>query len=121
MVTIGQKSRKSLGLFRVLVSHALHSFLLSVDRSSRQPFERRAKQEQVVLLPRRVMRRTGKIDEYLLVRPKVRVEFPHPLWRYLFVMLAADHKRRDLCLGHHFRVPTPSGDLWRASHTRTPR
>src|SRR5947209_19594283 len=57
----------SLKLFWPLVSHAERSFMLSVDGAKCQPFERRAKQQQVVFLPQCVVRRTGKIDEYVLV------------------------------------------------------
>src|SRR5258706_11554757 len=112
---------KLLRFFRMFIPQSQHSFLLSVHRASRQPLERGAKQQKVIPLPHRVVRRARKIDKNFLARAQVCIKLPHALLLYLLVMLAADHENWDLRLGNNIGVPAPSGDQWSTAHAGAPR
>src|SRR6266853_5047994 len=110
-----------LRFFRVFISQSQHSFVLSVQRASRQPLERGAKQQKVIPLPHRVMRRARKIDENFLARAQVCIKLAHALLLYLLVMLAAYHENWDLRLGNNVGIPAPSGEQRSTAHAGAPR
>src|SRR5262245_26198005 len=103
-----------------LVPEPQHAFLRAVDGALRKPFERGLEEQQVVLLPHRVVRRTGEIHEDLLRRTEIGVELAHALLRDLLVMNARDHEHRCLRFRHNGLRPAPRRRLWRAADACAP-
>src|SRR4051812_15500855 len=95
-------------LLFLVVAEPQHAAFRAADRAVSQPLERCAKQDRVVHLPHRVMRRAREIDEHLLRRREIRIQLSDALWRHLLVVDAGDHQRWRLALADHRRVPSPA-------------
>src|SRR5262245_46282910 len=103
-----------------LVPELQFAFRDPVHLAVLQPFERSLEEQQVVLLPHRVVRRAREIDDDLLFRAEVRVQVRDALGRDLLVVHARHHQEGRVHLGDDRLVEAPRRHRGRAPDARAP-
>ena len=102
------------------IAQAKHPFLLALDRTLHQPFERGFEQQQVVLFPHGIVGGASQVHEHFLGRSQICVQLAHAIGVDLLVMRARNHECRNLGLGHGCGGPAPGGYLRGAAHSASP-